>query len=280
MKKYRQFEISFNPFNVDLISGLLWNLDITGIQEYDNFIRVYSEEERIESDTITDFMKSLVKQNLLESYKIDESELADKNWNEEWEKKFSPIEVTERIVIKPSFRDYNAAENQIVITIDPKMSFGTGEHQTTKLMLQLIDKYIKPGVKVLDVGSGTGILAIAAAKLGASRVIAVDNDEWCFENGTENVGNNDMTEIVDVRLGEISSVKDSDFDLVVANINKLILKNISGSLKGKVRPGGILLLSGLLEQDEEEIKSLYTEQGQNILEIIQLNEWIALALRY
>lgn len=279
MKKYKQFEISFNPFNVDLISGLLWDLNIEGIQEYDNFLHVYSEGNNIDLNVLNGFMEEMVKQNILESFTINESEIADKNWNEEWEKKFSPIEVTDKIVIKPSFRDYNASENRIVITIDPKMSFGTGEHQTTKLMLQLIEKYIEPDDRILDVGSGTGILAIAGAKLGASKVIAVDNDEWCYENGIENVNNNKAAEIVDVKLGEITSVTETNFDLVVANLNKLILMEISESLIEKVRPGGTLLLSGLLEQDEEEIKRLYKEKGQTIIEIIHLDEWIALVLR-
>jgi ribosomal protein L11 methyltransferase len=279
MKKYDKFDITFHPFNVDLISGLLWELKITGIQEYDNYIQVYAEEGAIEPESLKIYMAGLVQQNMIESFSLDEAKLDDKNWNEEWEKKFLPIEVTEKIVVKPSFKEYKASGNQIVITIDPKMSFGTGEHQTTKLMLQLIEKYIEPGAKVLDVGSGTGILAIAAAKLGASKVIAVDNDEWCFENGMENVTANNVTRIVDVRLGEISSVPENEFDLVIANLNKLILAEIAQNLAIKARQGGLILLSGLLEQDEKDITGLFKEQGQNILQTTKLDEWIALVLR-
>jgi ribosomal protein L11 methyltransferase len=279
MKTYNQFDITFHPFNVDLISGLLWELKISGIQEYDNYIQVYSEEDDVNSKVLKNFLDGLVKQNMIESFSLDESKVENKNWNEEWEKKFSPIEVTEKIVLKPSFKEYQARDNQIVITIDPKMSFGTGEHQTTKLMLQLVEKYLNPGDKVLDVGSGTGILAIAAAKLGASKITAVDNDEWCYDNGIENVQANDVGKMVDVRIGEISSVPENDFDLVIANLNKFILVDIVQQLVGKVKPGGLILLSGLLDQDEEDITGLYKEQGQNILEIIHLDEWIALALR-
>ena len=190
MKNYTLFDITFLPFNVDLISGLIWQLNISGIQEFDNHIQVYSEENDISFTTLNNFLNDLVKQNLLESFNVNESKVENKNWNEEWESKFSPIEITERIVVRPSFKEYSAADNQIVIIIDPKMSFGTGEHQTTKLMLQLLERYIKSGTKILDIGSGTGILSIAAAKLGAAKVIAVDNDELCYENGIENVNNN------------------------------------------------------------------------------------------
>jgi ribosomal protein L11 methyltransferase len=279
MKNYNQFDITFLPFNVDLITGLIWELKISGIQELDNYIQVYSEENNISLEMLTDFLNGLVKQNLLESFSVDESKVENKNWNEEWEKKLIPIEITDRIVIKPSFKEYNATADQIVLTIDPKMSFGTGEHQTTKLMLQLLEKYIKSDTKILDIGSGTGILSIAAAKLGAAKVIAVDNDELCYENGIENVTNNDVGKIVEVKIGEIASINESDFDLVVANINKHILIDIAPVLTGKVKQGGLILLSGLLVEDEEDIASLYKDLGQNILETVQLDEWIALALK-
>ncbi|MCK5503893.1 MAG: 50S ribosomal protein L11 methyltransferase, partial [Thermodesulfovibrionia bacterium] len=122
MKNYTQFEITFLPFNVDLISGLIWQLNISGIQEFENYIQVYSEENNVNLAALNALLNDLVKQNLLESFSVNESKVENKNWNEEWESKFSPIEVTERIVVRPSFKEYSAAENQIVIIIDPKMS--------------------------------------------------------------------------------------------------------------------------------------------------------------
>ena len=152
--------------------------------------------------------------------------MENKNWNEEWERKLVPIEVTERIVVRPSFKEYDAAENQIVLIIDPKMSFGTGEHQTTKLMLQLLEIYIKPDSKILDVGSGTGILSIAAAKLGAAKVIAVDNDELCYENGIENVNNNNVGKIVEVKIGEIESeIILTESKVLISDIEKFLKTN-------------------------------------------------------
>lgn len=279
MKNYTQFDITFLPFNVDLISGLIWQLNISGIQELDNHIQVYSEENDISLTTLNNFLNGLVKQNLLESFSVNESKVENKNWNEVWESKFSPIEITDRIVVRPSFKKYSASNNQIVIIIDPKMSFGTGEHQTTKLMLQLLERYMKTGAKILDVGSGTGILSIAAAKLGAAKVIAVDNDELCYENGIENVNTNDVGDIVEVKIGEIASINESDFDLVIANINKHILIDIAPVLTAKIKQGGLILLSGLLVLDEKDVAVLYKNLGQNILETVQLDEWIALALR-
>ena len=156
------------------------------------------------------------------------------------------IVVSDTLVIKPSFKEYSAKPNQIVITIDPKMSFGTGEHESTKLSLLFLEKYVKNGMKILDVGTGTAVLAIASVKLGASKVIAIDNDEWCYENSIENCEVNEVREKVDIRLCEIKDVAEKDFDLIVANIQRDILLEIKNEIRERIRKNGIVILSGLL----------------------------------
>jgi ribosomal protein L11 methyltransferase len=156
MKTHKQFNISTIPFNVDLLSGLLWQLDIEGINEYDNYLIIFAKEDsELSQESVSNFLKVIQKENLIESFSIEESSIDEINWNEEWEKKTNVIEVSERIIIKPTFRDFTPKENQLVITIDPKMSFGTGEHETTKLVLQLLENHIDNIKTVLDVGSGT-----------------------------------------------------------------------------------------------------------------------------
>jgi ribosomal protein L11 methyltransferase len=156
------------------------------------------------------------------------------------------------------------------------MSFGTGEHETTKLVLQLLEEIYSNHKKVLDIGSGTAVLAIATAKMGAEKVIAVDNDEWCSENGTENVGANNVDDKVQVLMGEISSVSDNNFDLILANINRNILVEIADDINKRLAKKGDLILSGLLDVDENDIKKTYTKKGFRFIQLKRMNEWIAL----
>ena len=280
MKHYKEFTITAEPFNAELISGLMWELDIIGVNEEVNCIKIFTKEEsKVSADDVKELLQRFADEKMLFTYSVEENYVEDKNWNEEWEKSVNVIEVSDRIVIKPSFRDYADKPGQIVITIDPKMSFGTGEHQTTKLVLQLLEKYVQKGMKMLDVGSGTGVLSIAAVKLGAASAIAVDNDEWCFGNAKENCELNFASGNVDVRLGEIKDIEENDFDLITANIQKNILLDISKDLKAKIKSNGIIILSGLLFQDEEDILKRYTSLGFQFNEKKTLDEWIAMIFK-
>ena len=165
------------------------------------------------------------------------------------------------------------------MTLDPKMSFGTGDHQTTKICLSFIEKYIKPDSIILDAGSGTAILAIAAAKLGAQRVIAFDIDEWCYENGIENTQLNEVTDTVVVRRCELTDIKENDFDLIIANIQKNILLELAEGFKSRIKQGGLIILSGLLEMDKEPVVSSYEQSGFEELDFMQLDDWIGIVLK-
>ena len=220
----------------------------------------------------------LKNEKLIESFRIEKEILEDKNWNEQWENSREVIRVSDRIVIKPTFKEYSAKPNEIVLTIDPKMSFGTGEHQTTKLILKLLEKIVKPGMNVLDVGSGTGILAIATVKLGASNAVAVDFDEVCLENCKENCELNVASDTVEVVTGEIDDVKEKDFDLILANIQKNVLLEIADKIKSKLKSGGVVILSGLLELDKDAIEEKYQSLGFVTLQIEKMDEWIAVVL--
>jgi ribosomal protein L11 methyltransferase len=280
MKTHKQFNIYTTPFNADLLSGLLWQLNIEGINEYDNYLSVFANEEsNVTNYKIKNLLSKIKNENLIETFKIDESNVEEENWNEEWEKKINVIKVTDKIIIKPTFRKYEPKKDQLVITIDPKMSFGTGEHETTRLVLQLLDKYIDSVKTVLDVGSGTGVLGIAASLLGAEHVVGIDNDEWCIENGNENLELNGVQSKVEIRLAEIKDVNDNPFDLIVANINKHILLDIAESIYTLTKQSGKIILSGLLYSDRDDIVKLYTSFGLLLLEEKQLGEWIALVFK-
>lgn len=281
MKKYyKEFTITAEPFNVEILSSILWELEITGINEEVGCLKVFADEgSNLTPEKISSFLNKLQDEKLLFNYTVEENVLEEKNWNEEWERSINVIEISDRIVIKPTFRNYDAKPGQIIISIDPKMSFGTGEHQTTKLMLLFIEKYVKPGMRVLDVGSGTGVLAIAATKLGAASAVAVDNDEWCLINGKENCELNNVADKVDVSLGVVQDISEKDFDFVLANIQKNILMEISDELVNRLSGKGMLILSGLLESDESDIKQEYGKLGLKIIDKQQMGEWIAVVFK-
>ncbi len=278
MKKYKQFTIQTLPINNEEISGLLWQLELSGITETDKGLIIYTDKtKKISIKNIKLILDKAIEENLIKKYELTEEEFEDRNWNEEYEKNVRIIEVTDKIVIKPSFKEYKAKEEQIVITIDPKMSFGTGEHETTRLVLMMLEKYIKKNDFVLDVGSGTGILAIGSVLLGAKKAIGIDNDEWCLLNGIENVKQNNLEEKVEIRLCELHQIEEKNFDLIIANINKHILLDISALLQKKLKKDGVLILSGLLFSDEEDIISMYHSNGFSYIEKKLMNEWLALS---
>ena len=279
MKKFFVYKIYCQPFNAELISGIMWDFDITGLMEDDDHISVFTSGSS--KDCEEQFHQALMKiqkDNLISSFKIEKEILEDQNWNRLWEKSREVIRVSDRIIIKPTFKDYLAKANEIVLTIDPKMSFGTGEHQTTKMMLRALEKIVKPGMNVLDVGSGTGILSIAAVKLGAKKVVAVDFDEICLENCKENCVINEVVSSVEIITGEIDDVVEKDFDLILANIQKNVLLEIAEQIKERIKQNGIVILSGLLESDREAIEKKYHSLGFKTLYIDQMDEWIAITL--
>ncbi len=198
-----------------------------------------------------------------------------KNWNAEWEKTIRPIRVSERIVITPSWHTVSAQPGDIVLTIDPKMSFGTGYHESTRLMLQLMEGAIRPGMTMLDVGTGTGVLAIAGVRMGCSSAIACDVDEWSYANARENALIHGVADRVTVIQGDISRTPCNRFDLVTANIQRSVILPILGDLTA--RCGGELLLSGLLLGNEEEMDAALRQCGFAVRRKRAENEWFALA---
>jgi ribosomal protein L11 methyltransferase len=279
MKSYKEFIITAEPFNAEILSSILWELNIDGINEDVNCLKVFSHDENVIIESIEKELKLLKQNKLLREFSIQENVLIEKNWNEEWEKSREVVQISDKIVIKPTFKDYSPKADEIVITLDPKMSFGTGDHQTTKICLQLLEKYVKPGMKILDAGSGTAILSVASAKLGSEKIIAFDIDEWSFENGKENVELNSVSDKVEIRNCELNDIKENDFDLVVANIQKNILIELASGIEKKLKNDGILILSGLLLSDREEILKKYSLLQFEKIDFLQIDEWIGIVLK-
>ncbi len=280
MDKYKAFTINIFPFNSDIVSGVLWNLPIEGLTEESPLLVVYSKASKgLTTKIIEDELENLVSQNLLENYSVSEKIEEQKNWNEVWENNLNVIHIGKNIVVKPTFRNYDKAENEIVIRLDPKMSFGTGEHSTTKLCVEILENTINTGDAVLDLGSGTAVLSIAAAMLGAGKVIAVDNDEWCLLNGKENIQLNNVQGIVKVRQGTINDVIENNFELVVANINKNVLIQSAQSISDKIKKAGKLILSGFYKSDTLELTKAFENYNLSSVSQYSKEDWSAILLR-
>jgi ribosomal protein L11 methyltransferase len=203
--------------------------------------------------------------------------IEDRNWNADWEKTIQPIRVSDRIIVTPSWHHVSGDPGDIVLTIDPKMSFGTGYHETTRLMLRLMESAVRPDMTILDIGTGTGVLAIAGIKLGCSSAVACDTDEWSYENARENAGVNAVADRLTVILGDIGQTPRRLYDLVIANIQLNVILPILGEMRARCARGGLLLLSGLLLKDEDEILSSLGAIGFTIHERLTENDWLALA---
>ncbi len=279
--KFIQLSVSADgPVN-DFIVGLLSDVGAEGFVEEGNELKCYIAEEKWNPeyrDDVANFLEHLKDEGKIRTYSVEVSEIMNQDWNMKWEESIVPIEVTKNIVIKPSWKEYTGSA-KIVIEIDPKMSFGTGHHETTRMMVRLLEKYLKGGEKILDVGTGTGVLAIAGVKLGASHCIAVDRDEWSIENSIENIRKNGVLDMVEVVRGEVASIAEEEFEMVVANLNRNTLLYIEPELRKRCKEGGVLLLAGLLTVDEESIIESYTKSGFKLLESLHEAEWSALALR-
>ena len=277
MKKFFVYKIFTLPFDLELLSGIFWDFDITGLMEDDDHITVFTSGKSKDNEVqFEEALNKLKKEKIIISFNIEKEIMEDQNWNKLWEKSREVIHVSDRIVVKPTFKSYQAKENEIVLTIDPKMSFGTGEHQTTRLMLKILEKIVKPGMTVLDVGSGTGILAIAAIKLGAQKAVAIDFDEICLENCRENSILNKVEKSIEIMTGEIDIIKQNNFDLVIANIQKNVLIEIAEKIKERLNQNGKVILSGLLKSDKVEIEKKYHSLGFKTVQIEQMDEWIAI----
>lgn len=197
------------------------------------------------------------------------------NWNEEWEKNFSPINIENKVLIRAEFHDPQPELQEIII--QPKMSFGTGHHPTTHLMIQQMLSMDFQGKTVLDMGCGTSVLAIFAKQKGAGRTVAIDIDEWSVENSVENATRNAVD--IEVSQGTADNLGAEHFDVILANINRNILISDIPTYVSILNSGGYLLLSGLCFFDVEDILQVCQAQNLSLVHQAQREEWVSLLLR-
>ena len=197
----------------------------------------------------------------------------DEDWAEKY-KEFYDIEKIGRVVIRPLWREYTAEPGDVVVDMDPGMAFGTGQHPTTRMCIQSLQDRMRPGDYVLDLGSGSGILAIAAIALGASRCIATDTEDQAVQMTGENVEHNGMTDRVETRSGSIEAVgNDGPFDCVMANINATWISTLAKDIAAQLKPGGWVAAAGIIDERADLARDALEAAGLRIDETMAIGEW-------
>ncbi|TAK55381.1 MAG: 50S ribosomal protein L11 methyltransferase [Dehalococcoidia bacterium] len=210
--------------------------------------------------------------------RVSSREVAEEDWAESWKEHFHIERFGERIVIVPSWRRYEAEAGDVVVTLDPGMAFGTGQHETTRMCLEQLERAVRPGARVLDVGCGSGILAIAAARLGASGVLAVDVDADCVRVTTENARTNGVEGIVRVGHGSLGDAwpfeePPAAFDVVVANIIARVIVDVAAELASALAGGGLLIVSGVIGAREGEVAGALAAAGLRVDGVRGMGDW-------
>lgn len=219
----------------------------------------------------------------LERVSFTQEVLSDPDWAEQWKKYFKPLRASKNIVIKPTWERYTPLGHDIVIEIDPGMAFGTGQHPSTRMCLEAIeDILLKDRTverwRVLDVGTGTGILGISCAKLGAQRVVCVDIDKKATEIARENVMINQVEDRVEVLNRDVTTIHEQ-FDLIVANLTARLLLKLRDHIVSVLENGGYLVISGIIDQNREDIEEHFISDNFSILHTIIEKEWLCLVLK-
>ncbi len=210
---------------------------------------------------------------------VSTREVLDEDWSDSWKAYYKPVHVGRRLVVKPSWEEYHARGQELVIEIDPGMAFGCGTHATTSLCLGLLEKYIKPGMTVYDIGTGSGILAAAAALLGAGLVTAVDIDPVACRTACENIERNGVADRVRVVQGDLMNLLGAGADLIVSNIIASVITGLAPQAAGALAPGGIFLASGIISERAAEVIAAFTGAGLTVEEQLTEGPWVALAGR-
>jgi ribosomal protein L11 methyltransferase len=266
----------------EAVQNFLFELGASGTEECPDGVRAYFPSEAFRREPLDTYLREL----RALGFSVEEpsyAELPRQDWGEKWREGFKPVSVTGRIVVKPPWES-GGGPDSVVIDIYPRMAFGTGTHETTQICLRFIERHAFPGCRVLDLGTGSGILAIAAAKFGADRVLAVDPDPDAIDNAVENVRINGVEARVTVKPGTLETLTtgegpDDPNDLILANLDRPTLKSVIPRLAPFLRPGGTAFLSGILDVEKELVGEMLDLHGWRILETVSMGEWVGMACR-
>ncbi|HET8962950.1 MAG TPA: 50S ribosomal protein L11 methyltransferase [Chitinophagales bacterium] len=270
MMQYIEYHFTADENTVEILLALLADLGFDTFEQDNNTLFAYILEKD-HTEELKHEIENLQSQFIF-NYKSQS--IAEKNWNEEWEKNFQPVNVENRCLIRATFHPEQTGFEEVIV-IEPRMAFGTGHHDSTYLMIQEMMNMDFKNKQVCDAGSGTGILAILAAKRGADFVFAIDNNEWAYHNAIDNIGLNEVVDIIETELGELDMLTNKSFDIILANINKTVIQENITLLSNAIKKDGIVLISGILIPDLQDITSAAEKAGLHLYNSWTRNEWIS-----
>ena len=201
----------------------------------------------------------------------------DEDWANAWKQYYKPVRVGEKVVIKPTWEDYQKQEGDVIIELDPGMAFGTGTHETTIMCIQLLEKYVQENSTVYDVGCGSGILGITALKLGAKKVLCVDIDEVCVKVANENAELNNVSNEIEIKCGNLLELVTEKTDIIVANIVADIVIAFTDDAEKFLEKGGIFISSGIIKDRRDDVLSKLNQAGYIVNDVLEMGEWCAIA---
>ncbi|NCB41493.1 MAG: 50S ribosomal protein L11 methyltransferase [Clostridia bacterium] len=297
---YKEVKIRVDSQRLDLLILLLEQKGITGlvIQDPNEVDQLIHKSEPWHWDYIDESVLSQLQDEPCVTFYVGEEEpieamledfedfdfqislVNDQEWLHKWKDYFFPARVTQRIVVKPSWAEYEEKQGDIVIAIDPGTAFGTGTHATTKLCLRLLEQHVEENDTVLDVGAGTGILSIASAFLGCKKVLSVDIDPEAVASTLENVKINSVSDIVDVQCANLTEGLDFCADIVVSNLMADLVIMLSESVAKHLKGKSVYIAGGILSEKESLVRKALTDAGFIVESVIYEDDWCAIAAKY
>lgn len=301
--KYYELRLQINPDMEDLISEIFFeNFDCEGIvlaeeaykdlemisttegtlkiflrNEYgDSYEDLKYDVENVLDLHRQEFLSRGLSEDELGSWEFELEEKETEDWSKKWKEQWDVTHVTNKIAVVPDWIEYQPKDDEVIIKLEPGCAFGTGTHQTTQLCMKALEKYMKKGDRVADIGMGSGILSILAKKLGASYVYGCDNDDTVIEVAKENARKNGVE--CEFELGTADKVHDK-FDFVCANILHFVLAEIMGDLKNLMKTGALMSLSGILDEKKQMVIDAYQKEGLELVEEIPQDQWTSFVVK-
>jgi ribosomal protein L11 methyltransferase len=282
MKHWNYLQISLDPGNLDRMTGLLWELGTQGIEENPKAKRVSIKAYFDGTFNIHQLAKSLRAQcqkSRLTFHGLSSEVVHEQDWFKKWREELKPFAVGRHFYIFPSKdRTQPSPPRRFPIWLEPGMAFGTGTHETTQLCLEAMEDYLTPGGSFLDVGTGSGILALAAVKLGAASIVACDSDRVAIQTARANAAFNRCSSKLHLVLGEVQKVGSCLFDLIVANLTVEIVEESLPELAGRLHSCGTLILSGVLSRQWLRLRPHFKKTGLSLTDCRKKGEWVCLVL--
>lgn len=257
--------------HIDLIDEELLQKDRTHGK-----VHIYISPEESPQEAVAFLSERYTSENI--QHEIECSSCVEEDWLNNWKQYFNPIPVGEKLLIRPTWRDKFDAENRVVLNLDPGLAFGTGTHETTRLCLQTIEKYVNSGTKFLDVGCGSGILAVAALLLGAESAVGVDIDEMAVKTARENAELNNVSEKFEVLCGNLTDKISGKYDVIAANIVADAIIELSSSVEKFMDESTVYIMSGIIDMRCEEVEAAVADKF-DIISKYEENCWVCLVAK-